>query len=81
MLLHTASRHTRFQLAQSKGLHPVLLYLPHHELQELINKFISPLELYRDHKALLSLIDALVIRFEQNPAKQQSIQRLHSPNY
>ena len=72
LLLHACSRHVRYQLAQTNALHPVILYLPQRELTSLVDSLLS-LELYRDHQAILHLIDALVIRCEQNPQEQALI--------
>ena len=47
-LLEACTAHTRYQLAQSNALHPVLLYLPLAELKQFIQKLLSPFQLYRD---------------------------------
>lgn len=66
LILHACSKHTRYQLAIVGSLHPVILYLPLHELEPMVNS-LCQLELYRDHKALLSLVDALTIRLFEHP--------------
>lgn len=72
LLLRACSRHMRYQLAISRTLHPILLYLPINELDEHVVDLIS-LEFYRDSKALFSLVDALKLRALAHAEEQETI--------
>ena len=75
LLLRACSRHNRYQLCIDNALHPLVLYIDFAQLQALITGFCE-LELYRDHKALLNLVDALVIRKLENKEERALIQEL-----
>lgn len=76
-ILRACSRHTRYQLAQSKALHPIWLYLPMKEVNLLVKHVNNRLlAMYIDSRSVLSIVDALMIRSTLHPEEQKTILEL-----
>jgi len=76
LLLNACSLHQRYQLIINRQLYPVLLYLPCSELVLFTKQLITQMQVYQDHRAVISLMNALIIRYEVNPSQRDEIQQL-----